>query len=374
MGLEAYASDLNPVAVLINKSMIEFPPKFANKPPVNPEARKNIGHSGSWNGASGLAEDMRYYGDWMRIEAERRIGYLYPKVEITPELAKDRPDLKPLVGQKLTVIAYLWARTVKSPNPAFAEVDVPLASSFLLSSKPGKEVYVDPIIEERTYRFSVKIGKPHDVHLANNGTKVGRGGNFRCMLSGTPIPVDYIRKQGIAGKLGQRLMAVVLDSKAGRIYLGPDSFDSSVINVLPNWTPDQEINNNPRDIRTQLYGLTKYSDLFTPRQLNALTTFSDLISESRELIKQSANAAGLTIDSYNIDDDGNSAAAYADAISVYLACAISKLSDYNSTLCSWISGGQTMRKILLGDRQCRWYGTMQKLILLQNQLVVSVAA
>ena len=155
LGLESYASDLNPVAVLINKAMIEIPPKFAGRPPVNPEARAEIARSGAWHGkgAAGLAEDVRFYGRWMCDEAEKRIGYLYPKIEVTAEMAKARPDLKPLVGQKLTVIAWLWARTVKSPNPAFSDVDVPLVSSFVLSAKPGNEAYVKPLVKERSYRF-----------------------------------------------------------------------------------------------------------------------------------------------------------------------------------------------------------------------------
>jgi putative DNA methylase len=175
LGLESYASDLNPVAVLINKAMIEIPPKFAGKPPVNPEARKEKNlFAREWKGAQGLAEDVRYYGQWMRDEAEKRIGHLYPKVEVTAEMAKERPDLKPYVGRKLTVIAWLWARTVKSPNPAFAQVDVPLASTFMLSTKAGKEAYVEPVIENGGYRFTVKVGKPKDAEAAKNGTKLGR--------------------------------------------------------------------------------------------------------------------------------------------------------------------------------------------------------
>ena len=158
LGLEAHASDLNPVAVLINKAMIEIPPKFAGLPPVNPEARRNEGLiAREWNGARGLAEDVRYYGQWMRYEAEKRIGHLYPKVEITPEMVGERPDLKAYEGRSLTVIAWLWARTVKSPNPAFADVEVPLASTFMLSTKKGKEAYVEPVIEGRGYRFTVKV-------------------------------------------------------------------------------------------------------------------------------------------------------------------------------------------------------------------------
>ena len=185
LGLESYASDLNPVAVLINKAMIEIPPKFAGKPPVNPEAyRTKTSSAHKWHGAQGLAEDVRYYGKWMRDEAEKRIGHLYPKVEITAEMAKERPDLKKYVGQKLTVIAWLWARTVKSPNPAFAQVDVPLVSTFMLSTKAGKEAYVEPIIEDGGYRFTVKVGKPKDAEAAKNGTKLSRGANFRCLMSG----------------------------------------------------------------------------------------------------------------------------------------------------------------------------------------------
>ncbi len=173
LGLEAYASDLNPVAVLINKAMIEIPPKFAGKQPVNPEARTKLARGGRWNGegAQGLAEDVRHYGQWMRDEAERRIGHLYPQTKISSEIAKERPDLAPLVGRELTVIAWLWARTVKSPNPAFAKVEVPLISSFMLCTIAGREAYVEPLIGQDGYRFTVKMGKPVDVGAARGGTK-----------------------------------------------------------------------------------------------------------------------------------------------------------------------------------------------------------
>jgi putative DNA methylase len=152
-----------------------------------------------WRGAQGLAEDVRYYGQWMRDEAEKRIGHLYPKVEVTAEMAKDRPDLEPYVGRKLTVIAWLWARTVRSPNPAFADVEVPLASTFMLSTKSGKEAYVEPVIEGGGYRFTVKVGKPKDAQAAKNGTKLARGANFRCLMSGAVINDDYIKAEGRPG-------------------------------------------------------------------------------------------------------------------------------------------------------------------------------
>ena len=179
LGLEAHASDLNPVAVLINKAMIEIPPKFAGQSPVNPassEERSLIERE--WKGAQGLAEDVRYYGQWMRDEAERRIGHLYPQVEITEEMVRERPDLERYKGRKLTVIAWLWARTVRSPNPAFADVEVPLASTFMLSTKKGKEAYVEPVIEGRGYRFTVKVGKPEDAEAAKAGTKCGKAAGF----------------------------------------------------------------------------------------------------------------------------------------------------------------------------------------------------
>ena len=210
LGIEAHASDLNPVAVLINKAMIEIPPKFAGRPPVNTEARADFGLlSREWRGAQGLAEDVRFYGRWMRDKAEKRIGHLYPKVAVTAEMVQERPDLKPYEGRKLTVIAWLWARTVKSPNPAFADMDVPLASTFMLSTKKGREVYVEPVIDGREYRFAVKTGTPRDTEAAKAGTKVSRGA-FRCLMSNVPITYAYIDDEANAGRMGERLMAIVV--------------------------------------------------------------------------------------------------------------------------------------------------------------------
>src|SRR5205823_5090442 len=246
--LESYASDLNPVAVLINKAMIEIPPKFAGKPPVNPDAqRQQAQMAKTWHGAQGLAEDVRYYGQWMRDEAEKRIGHLYPKIEITAEMAKTRPDLKPLVGQKLTVIAWLWARTVKSPNPAFAQVDVPLASTFMLSTKAGKETYVEPVIENGGYRFTVKVGKPKDAERAKNGTKLSRGANFQCLMSATPIASDHVYSEAQAGRMGTRLMAIVAEGDRGRVYLEPTSeHEAAVLKAKPEWKPEVAMPQNPR--------------------------------------------------------------------------------------------------------------------------------
>ena len=222
LGLETHASDLNPVAVLINKAMIEIPPRFAGRPPVNPEARAQKSVAGrEWRGPAGFAEDVRYYGKWMRDEAERRIGHLYPKAQITPGMVAERPDLKRYAGRELTVIAWLWARTVRSPNPAFSHVQVPLVSTFMLSSKEGKEAYVKPVVEEDRYRFEVRMGAPPNRVATKAGTKFGRGANFRCLVSGSPMGGEHIRAEGTAGRMGTRLMAVVAEGDRQRVYLPP---------------------------------------------------------------------------------------------------------------------------------------------------------
>ncbi len=347
LGLEAWASDLNPVAVMINKAMIEIPPKFAGRSPVGPipDSDKHSKKKSSkdafedWSGARGLAEDVRRYGHWMREQAEKRIGHLYPKVKITKEMVAERPDLKQYEGQELTVIAWLWARTVKSPNPAFSHVDVPLASSFVLSSKKGKEAWVEPIVEGDSYRFEVRVGKPPAE--AKNGTKVGRGGNFKCLISDTPIPVAEIRRQGQEGTFKERLMAVVAEGKNGRVYLSPTKeMEKVAFSAKPEWRPEVEINHNPRDIRTQLYGLTKYGDLFTPRQLVALTTFSDLVQEARAKVIEDARKSGWDDDGQGLDAGGTGATAYGDAVAVYLAFCVDRCADFNNSLTGWRKGNE----------------------------------
>ncbi len=343
LGFEAYASDLNPVAVLINKAMIEIPPKSAGKPPVNPEVRaaKGTPAQTAWRGAQGLAEDVRYYGRWMRGEAEKRIGHLYPKIEITKEMAKERPDLKPLVGKKLTVIAWLWARTVKSPNPAFSHVDVPLASTFMLSTKEGKEAYVEPVVEGDGYRFTVKVGKPEDEEAAKNGTKLARGANFKCVMSGTPMAGDYIKAEGRAGRMGARLMAIVAEGERTRVYLSPTTDHEAVASTAaPTWRPETALPDDPRNFWTVQYGLTLFADLFTPRQLVALTTFSDLVSEAREKVRADAIAAGMVDDGKGLEAGGSGAAAYGEAVGVYLAFALDRFADYWTSLGRWQPANQ----------------------------------
>ena len=346
LGLEAHASDLNPVAVLINKAMIEIPPRFAGRPPVNPDARPGGSSARAsliereWTGAKGLAEDVRYYGRWMRDEAERRIGHLYPPVEVTAEMARERPDLKQYEGRKLTVIAWLWARTVKSPNPAFADVEVPLASTFMLSTKRGKEAYVEPVIEGRGYRFAVKAGAPPDAEAVRAGTKLGRGANFGCVMSGSPIAGDYIKTEGKAGRMGARLMAIVAEGDRGRVYLSPAAEHETVANdVEPEWRPDVEFFQQALGFRIGNYGMTTWGDLFTSRQLVALTTFSDLVAEAMERINQDAAAGlpedGIGEDGIGLDEGGCGAKAYVEAVGMYLGVALSRLTDICNALCGW---------------------------------------
>ncbi|MGH9485015.1 MAG: DUF1156 domain-containing protein, partial [Terriglobales bacterium] len=342
LGLESHASDLNPVAVLINKAMIEIPPKFAGRKPVGPipAGEKQSDMHENWSGTRGLAEDVRRYGHWMREQAQQRIGHLYPKVEITAAMAKDRKDLKPYVGQQLTVIAWLWARTVRSPNPAYSKVEVPLASTFLLSTKKGKEAWVEPIVEGNTYHFEVRTvaagdGKPPAG--AKSGTKAsGRGSNFLCLVSDSPIGGDYIKAEGQAGRMGARLMAIVAEGKRGRVYLSPtEAMQAIAESAQPTWRPDGDVPSRLTGGTCYSYGLTTWGDLFTPRQLVALTTFSDLVSEARERIRTDALQAGMPDDGRGLDAGGTGATAYAEAVATFLGLSIDKVADYGSSLVVW---------------------------------------
>ncbi|WP_270808857.1 DUF1156 domain-containing protein [Aeromonas sp. QDB50] len=352
LGLESYASDLNPVAVTINKAMIEIPPKFAGRAPIGPElasdkvSKKKATKDAfeDWSGARGLAEDVRRYGAWMRDEAQQRIGHLYPKIAVTAEMVEERPDLQPYLGEELTVIAWLWARTVKSPNPAFSHVDVPLASTFILSSKAGKEAYVEPVVEGDSYRFTVQVGTPPE--SAKTGTKAeGRGANFQCLISNTPITGSYIKDEGQAGRMSQRLMAIVLEGKKGRVYLSPmDEQEQVALVQPPEWRPSGLVPARLTGGTCVPYGLKEWGDLFTPRQLVALTTFSELVGEAIARCREDALSAGMADDGIGLDAGGAGAAAYAQAVGVYLASAISKVANIGSSIASWMSDRGAFRE------------------------------
>ena len=334
LGLESYASDLNPVAVMINKAMIEIPPKFAGQPPVGPlpEGEKQQKMMEDWAGAKGLAEDVRRYGHWMREEAFERIGHLYPKVKITSEMVAERPDLKAYEGEELTAIAWLWARTVKSPNPAFSDVDVPLVRSFVLSSKKGKEAWVEPVIEGSSYRFEVRMGKQPADAIAGTVERTGA----TCIMSQTAMPFKYVREEGKAGRMGERLMAIVAEGTRGRVYLSPTEEMIQVArSAQPEWKPEHALPVNPRDFKTPNYGLNTFGDLFTPRQLVALTTFSDLVQEARERAIADAKAAGLPDDGVGLSQGGSGATAYGDAVATYLGMAVSRSTNTINALAVW---------------------------------------
>lgn len=349
LGLEAYASDLNPVAVLIEKAIIEIPPKFAGRSPVGPDIEdkkkgKKLALPRSWSGTTGLVEDVRRYGAWMQAEAQKRIGHLYPPVEITAEMARERSDLKTLVGQKLPVIACLWARTVKSPNPAFSHVDVPLASTFVLSNRDGKEAYIQPVVKGDRYRFTVKLGQPPPE--AKNGTKLARGANFFCLVSRAAIEPAYIKAEGVAKRMSARLMAIVAEGDRGRVYLAPTpEIESAALKAEPTWKPELSLPDDPRNFWTLNYGLTTYADLFSPRQLVALTTFSDLVTQVREKIRCDAVEGGQPDDSQGLVCGGTGATAYAEAISVYLGIAVSRWSDLNNSICTWNATNNNVRAL-----------------------------
>ena len=344
LGLRAHGSDLNPVAVMVSKATCEIPPKFAGLPPVNPEHDPHV----AWKGAQGLAEDIRHYGKWMRDEAHARIGHLYPKVAVTEAMAAARPDLKPYAGEELTVIAWLWARTVASPDPTMRGAHVPLASSFVLSSKKGKEAVVIPEVDHdnATYRFTVKAdGIDTDMLAkARPGTKAGPGANFVCLVSGTPISGDHIKAEGMAARMGARLIAVVVEGKRRRLYLDPsDEMEQVALTARSEWKPEGSVPERLTGGTCYSYGFTTWGKLFAERQLVALTTFSNLVAEAREKIVADSLAAGMAAEVPRLHDGGTGAHAYADAVATYLGLAVDKAADYWSALCSWHSSGQKMR-------------------------------
>lgn len=324
LGCRAEASDLNPLAVLINKALIDIPPRFRGRPPIHPGAADQPGY----RGAEGLAEDVRFYGRWMRDEAERCIGHLYPKVRAPG-------------GTEHTVIAWKWARTVTSPNPA-NPIEVPLVNSWWLSKKKGKEAWV---------RASVRDGRVHyEVVNDAKGPKGAEDGSIDrrgavSISDGTPIPLDYIRAEAQAHRMGTHLLAVVGESKSGRIYVSPDGTHTAAAAVeRPSTEGEAQLPVRALGFRVQNYGFHKWFDLFTNRQLVALTTFSDLVGQARQRVLEDALAAGME-EGESLEAGGSGARAYADAIATYLALAVSRQTDRLSSIASWQSIGEKIRNV-----------------------------
>ena len=337
LGLDAYASDLNPIPVLLNKAMIEIPPKFAGRTPVHPRSETRT----HWQRADGLASDIRHYGAWMREEAEKRIGHIYPKMTVTRAMSASRPDLHELAGQQLTVIAWLWARTVKSPNPAFAHVDVPLLTSFELCSKAGSEAWLDPRIDGDKYTFNVQIGPSPST--AAEGTKAsGRGADFRCLLSAAPISATHIRAEAKAGRLNSVLVAVVAEGPNGRLYFPATEDHIRAAEVEDAWGPDTEFFQDALGFRVGNYGMTKWSDLFSRRQRLMLNALFSLAGEAGAKACRNAEEAAFAGGGDGIESDGRGPRAYGEAITLYLSLAVSRVSDKSSMLAWWMGGAEKM--------------------------------
>ena len=318
LGLEAHAHDLNPVAVMINKAMIEIPPRFAGQAPVNPEDRKKLGQDRSWRGATGLAEDVRYYGEWMKQEAFKRIGHLYPKVQIPAEQG----------GGEATVIAWIWARTVKCPNPACG-CEMPLASSFVLSKKKGKEAWIESVFENGITSYKLHYsGKPQiDSTINRKGAS--------CACCGTPVPFTYIREQGKSGLMSAHLMAIVAEGRGGRIYLPVDIHQKQASNVeKPIDYPQGELFGKAT-VNVGNYGFNTYDKLFTNRQLVALTTFSSLVAEAEQKAMKDALCSGMSDDGINLANQGTGALAYSQTIGLYLAFSLDRLADFSTAVSRW---------------------------------------
>lgn len=322
LGLEAHAHDLNPVAVMINKAMIEIPPRFAGQAPVNPDSRTRLDGATGWQGAQGLAADVQYYGEWMKREAFRRIGHLYPKVKVPHEQG----------GGEATVIAWIWARTVKCPNPACG-CEMPLVHSFILSKKKGKEAWIEPLFENGKTTYAVhREGKP-----VLEGT-INRKGAV-CACCGSPVGYPYIRTESVAERMGSYLMAVVAEGKNGRVYISPDDVQILAAQVeKPVEYPEGQLAYYPGHLNTNVYGLNEFHKLFTNRQLTALTTFSSLVAEAQAKAEADAVAADVVNDHIALSAGGSGARAYGEAVGVYLAFAINKLADRCSNICGWDNG------------------------------------
>ncbi len=334
LGFISNASDLNPVSVLINKSIIEIPSKFSDIKPVNPDSKNskkliNI----QTNRYDGICSDINFYGNWIENEAKKRIGYLYPLVDITTEIVGNRTSLKKYEGKKLNVIAWLWARTVKSPEPNFSSCDIPLLSTYVLSSKKGKEAFIRPVINGENYKFEVVYGNPRESDTLQ-GTKISKG-NFKCILSGSPIEPNYIRDEARKGNLGYRLVAIVLEGDRERIYIEANSEHEKLAKCKPPVSiPETEFFQDALGFRIGNYGMSKWKDLFTARQLLTLKTFCDLINEAK--IKIEKDALSTHDRDYSIQ--------YSEAISIYLAFCIDRLATRLSTLCIWNRPGQKIEQ------------------------------
>ncbi|MBU1235381.1 MAG: DUF1156 domain-containing protein [Gammaproteobacteria bacterium] len=323
LGFEAHAADLNPVAVLLNKCNLELAPRWAEQPPVNPEDRGRIGGAGHWRGTAGLAADVRYYGQIIRRRAEAKIGHLYPKVRLPKDYG----------GAEANVIAWIWARTVASPNPAAQGRHVPLVSTYWLSNKKSSLAWLSPVVDKAagTYRFEIMTGEPDDRDLISAGTKIGKGG-FRCLLTDTPITFEHIRNEGQHNRLGSRMLAVVAEARRGRLYLEVTEDQERIArSAQPSGYPDTDLPDEALGFRIQNYGIRKHWQMFSARQLTAMVTLSDFVKNLGIDVQNDASAAGLS---------SEECGAYGQTITTLLALAVDRCGDFGNSLCGWSATNQ----------------------------------
>jgi putative DNA methylase len=324
LGFEAHAADLNPVAVLLNKCNLEIAPRWVGHAPVNPEDRRHIGGSQNWRGTQGLAADVRHYGKVIRERTQEKIGHLYPKVRLPQDYG----------GGEANVIAWIWARTVASQDPATRGTHVPLVSTYWLSTAAGKQAWLEPVVDRaaNTWRFAVKTGEAADKAAVKAGTKVGRGGKFKCLLSNQPIDIAHVRKEAQAGRTGVGMLAVVADSGRGRIYVPASTQHQEIaISIKRPDELDFPLVESARHMTPTIYGMVSHRDLYTPRQLTALAMLSDAVREIRNSVKVDATNSGLAEDA---------ADAYSVAVSTFLALAVGRCADFNNSLTGWGASNQ----------------------------------
>lgn len=325
LGLTAHAHDLNPVAVSINKAMIDIPARFSNRGPVNPDSRKLFGRENSYK-AQGIAEDVEYYGKWIRAEAYKRIGVSYPKMKVPSNQGSG----------EVPVIAWIWARNVTCPNPACG-CTAPLIRSFALSKKKGKEAYIKPVINGDHVEYQVEFGKNYP-----DGTVKRTGA--RCIFCDQPIDFDYIRREAKSGRMGQEMVGIIGEGERGRVFSAPTVEQIMAADLpTPEDCPDTYLPEKALGFRVQAYGMTQHKDLFSNRQLTALTTLSSLVQEVQKVIEKDAVDAGFQKDNLPLEAGGNGATAYGEAISVYLAFLVDQVANHSSTICSWNAPNTQMR-------------------------------
>ena len=344
LGFGAYAGDLNPVAVLLNRCTLELAPRWADCPPSNPEDRGRIGGTESWIGTAGLAADVSYYGRRILQRAREKLSHFYPSADITPEIAHNRADLEAYVGKQLPVIAWIWARTVASPDPAARSAHVPLVSTFWLANKKGGERWLDPIVDRvgGTWHFTVRTDAPEKPSVVKAGTKIGRA-TFRCLLTDAPISDDYIKVEGRAGRINTRLVAIVAEGQRGRVYLPAiPQHEEAARRAKSGWKPEFVIQGTSQYLGAKPYGMDQLFQLFTPRQLTALTTLSDFVREIHGDVQRDAALAGLR--QQDAED-------YARTVVTFLALVLDRCADTSNSLCRWDNSAAGQRVKNLFGRQ-----------------------